>query len=161
MKNGDYIVIEKPEVFQVIGQVNSVTPEKIRILSVGYLDRQTNTFYLKKKYGNREEVAIEGCSVDTSDRGRSLLESHKYITLLRDEIYCFFNNDPNSDHLDPKIVNNALIPLTTPELEEIVKIIIPHKRGEYGFSSIEQVKEQSKNPITLHLLAALIYYNGE
>lgn len=159
MKENDPILIEKEGVLKVFGFIHEITPDKISIGAQGWLDRGTMTFHLKRPSKlTTDPIIIENVKLGSQEDARNGLERCHYLDLLRDEIYFFFNNDPKKDHLDPNVIDGATKEISLEELETIVKVLIPYKRGEYGFTTLEQVKEQAKN---LGCIGSLVYYNGE
>lgn len=162
MKEGDIILIEKENEFQCFSTINFITPEEIGV-GVGSFNRKKESFHFRSS--SKGPKIIEGCHIGSKEEAERVLTEYSYRESLMNEVYFFFNNDPEKDHLDPDIMDGAMRAMKTEELEALVKTIIPYKRGEYGFSTIEQVKEESKKNLgsynIIYLQKRNVFYKKE
>lgn len=140
MKIGD-IVLVRNERLDAVGNIDYIEDNKISVAS-GIYNTGTLEFSIKK-FGKVE--IFKNCTIIETEEASELLVKSIYRSLLEDEIYFFFNNDSEVDHLEPaEIMDNATKILPLEDLEKLVNIIIPYGRGEYGFTEIQQVKDKAK-----------------
>lgn len=142
-KEGDVVLLESKDL-KLCGQITFVDEETICIGSNKLYNTETKILSIKQ---GKKLKQFAGVEVASNKEAMELLSSVVYKELLKEEIYFFFNNDKNTDHLDPEIMDNSTNELSLNKLESLVNIIIPYGRGEYGFTKIDQIREQAKKNI--------------
>lgn len=152
MKIGD-IVLVRNERLDAVGNIDYIDNNKISVAS-GIYDTETLEFSIK--VSGKVEI-FKNCTIEEASE---LLVKSIYRGLLEDEIYFFFNNDSEIDHLEPEIMDNATKILPLENLEKLVNIIIPYGRGEYKFTEIQQVKNKAKE-LSKESSHSFLYLRGD
>ncbi len=156
-KEGDIVLLESNDL-KLCGTISFVDGETICIGAKKLYNTETKILSIKQ---GKKLKQFAGVEVASNEEAMELLTSVVYQNLLKDEIYFFFNNDKNTDHLDSDVMDNSTNQLSLGELENLVNIIIPYGRGEYGFTKIDQVKEQAKKDIKEgNVLYNILIYKG-
>ena len=134
----------------IIGNIVSIKNDIVKIgWSLYYL--KTKELKLRHHIIDSDEQLIPDCTLVSDQEAREVLETCAIRNLMCDEIYFFFNNDKERDHLD----SAALSKLSIEELTNITETILPYGMGECGFKSIEELKRRAKQSNTNYCIEYL------